>query len=86
VDLLIFTDSREHLNTLVEGLIQFVEYVHIDFNLKKWRILIHNAGKIIIPPLLSPDASNIEQEVEVCNIKDMVKYLGVPLIQENYKR
>jgi hypothetical protein len=67
------------LNTLVGGLIQFIEYTHINFNPKKCRILIHNAGKVLIPPLLLPDANNIEQEVEVCNIKDTGKYIGVPL-------
>jgi hypothetical protein len=56
-----------------------MEYAHINFNPKKCRILIHNAEKILISPLLLPDANNIEQEVEVCNIKDTVKYLGVPL-------
>jgi hypothetical protein len=78
-DLLIFTDTRDHLNTLVDGLIDFMKYAHINFNPRKCGMLIHNAGKIMIPLLLLSDANNIEQEVEVCNIKDTIKYLGVPL-------
>jgi hypothetical protein len=35
--------------------------------------------KIIVSSLFLPDANNIEQEVEVCNIKDTIKYLGVPV-------
>jgi hypothetical protein len=69
-DLLIFADTREHLNILVEGFVQYMEYAHINFNPKKCKILIHNAEKILIPPLFLPDANNLEQEVEVCNIKD----------------
>jgi hypothetical protein len=56
-----------------------MRYANINFNPKKCRILIHNAEKILIPPLLLPDVNNIEVEVEVCNIKDAIKYLGVPL-------
>jgi hypothetical protein len=49
--LLVFADTREHLNILVEGLIQLMEYAYINFNSKKCRILIHKAEKIQIPPL-----------------------------------
>jgi hypothetical protein len=56
-----------------------MDYAHINFNPKKCRILIHNAEKISIPPLLLPDVEGNQQEVEVCGIKDIVKYLGVPL-------
>jgi hypothetical protein len=78
-DLLVFGDTREHLNILVEGLIQFMEYAHISFNPKKYKILIHNTEKITVQPLFLPDASNIEQEMEVCNIRDTIKYRGAPL-------
>jgi hypothetical protein len=78
-DLLIFANTRDHSNTLVEGLIQFMEYAHISFNPKKSKILIHNAEKILIPPLSLPDANGTEQEVQGCNIKDTIKYIGVPL-------
>jgi hypothetical protein len=78
-DLLVFADTREHLNKLVEGLIQFMEYAHISFNPKKCKILIHNAEKIMIPPLFLPDRNGKEQEVEICNLKEKIKYLGVPL-------
>jgi hypothetical protein len=74
-DLLIFSDTRYHLNQLVEALIQFMGYVHINFNPKKCRILTHNAEKISIPPLFLPDAERIHQEVGTCGIKDVVKYL-----------
>jgi hypothetical protein len=74
-DLLVFADTREHLKTLVEGLILFMEYTHIRFNPKKCKILIHNAEKITIPNLYLPDANGTEQVVEVC-----------PLVQESYKR
>jgi hypothetical protein len=53
-------------------------YAHINFNPKKCKILIHNAEEIQIPPLYLPDVESIEQVVEVCGIKDTVKYLGVP--------
>jgi tRNA A-37 threonylcarbamoyl transferase component Bud32 len=33
----------------------------------------------MIPPLLSPDAAGTEQEVEICNIKDTIKYLRMSL-------
>jgi hypothetical protein len=78
-DLLVFADTRDHLNTLVDGLIQFTEYAHIIFNPKKCKILIHKAEKILITPLSLQDANGTEQEVEVCNIKDTIKYVGVPL-------
>jgi hypothetical protein len=54
-----------------------MEYAHISFNPKKCKILTNKAEKFLIPPLLLSDANNIEQEVEVCNIKDTIKYLGV---------
>jgi hypothetical protein len=56
-----------------------MKYAHINFNPKKRRILIHNAEKIEIPRLFLPDAEGRQQTVEVCVIKDIVKYLGVPL-------
>jgi hypothetical protein len=55
-DLLNFSDTREHLNELIEELIQFMRYAHINFNPKKCRILIHNAEKLDISPVLLPDA------------------------------
>jgi hypothetical protein len=85
-DLLIFADTREHLNQLVEELIQFMGYAHINFNPKKCRILIRNAEKIGISPLWLP---NVKQELEVvenCGIKDVVKYLGVPLSTRKLKK
>jgi hypothetical protein len=42
---------------------------------KSAKILIHNAGKILISSLCLPDANGTEQEVEVCNIKDTIKCL-----------
>jgi hypothetical protein len=56
-----------------------MEYAHISFNPKKCKILIHNAEKIMIAALFLPDANKIEQEIEVCNIKDTIIYLGVSL-------
>jgi hypothetical protein len=50
-----------------------MEYAHISFDPKKCKILIHNAEKILIPPLSLPDANGTEQEVEVCNIKGTIK-------------
>jgi hypothetical protein len=67
------------LNILVDGLIQFMEYAHISFNSKKCTILIHNAEKIMITALFLPHTNKIEQEKEVCNIKDTIIYLGVSL-------
>jgi hypothetical protein len=78
-DLLIFSGTREHLNELLGGLTQFMEYAHINFNPKKCKILIHNAEKIMIPPLLLPYTEGNDQAVEVCGIKDTIKYLGVLL-------
>jgi hypothetical protein len=78
-DLLIFADTRDHLNQLIDALIQFMGYAHINFNPKKCRILIHNAEKIETPPLFLPDAEGNQKTVEVCGIKDIIKYLGVPL-------
>jgi hypothetical protein len=56
-----------------------MEYAHINFNPKKCKILIHNAEKILISKLSLPAANGTEQEVEVCNIKDTIKCLGVLL-------
>jgi hypothetical protein len=78
-DLLIFADTREHLNQLKEELIQFMGYAHINFNPKKCRILVHNAEKIEIPLLFLPEAKGELETVEECGIKDIIKYLGVPL-------
>jgi hypothetical protein len=78
-DLLIFSDTRDHLNQLVDALTQFMNYAQINFNPKKCRILVHNAEKIEIPPLFLPDAAGNQQTIEVCGIKDIIKYLGVPL-------
>jgi hypothetical protein len=85
-DLLIFADTREHLNTLVERLILFVEHAHISINPKKCKILIHNAEKIMISPLYLPDANGTEEEVEIGNIKDMIKYQGVPLSMKKLQK
>jgi hypothetical protein len=74
-DLLIFSGTIDHLNKLTEGLIQFMEYAHINFNPKKCKILIHNAEKVMILPLFLPDAEGNDQTVEECGIKDIVKYL-----------
>jgi hypothetical protein len=52
-----------------------MKYAHSYFNAKKCRIFIHSPEKILISPFFLPDANNIEQEVEVCNIKDTIKYL-----------
>jgi hypothetical protein len=81
-NLLVFADTIEHLNTLVEGLIQFMEYAHMNFNPKKCIILIHNAEKILIPPLLLPDGEGevtasrtLSLAVRVFNVSD---FLGPP--------
>jgi hypothetical protein len=78
-DLLIFADTKEHLNQLMEELTQFMNYAHINFNPRKCRILIHNAEKIQIAPTYLPNANGEMEEVEECGIKDTIKYLGVPL-------
>jgi hypothetical protein len=78
-ELLVFVNTREHLNKLVDGLIQFMEYAHINFNPKKCKILIRNAEKIVISSLFLPAENRMEQEMEVCNIKGTIKYLGIPL-------
>jgi hypothetical protein len=39
-DLLIFSDAREHLNILSDGLKDFMKYEHINFNPKKCKLLI----------------------------------------------
>jgi hypothetical protein len=56
-----------------------MEYARISFNPKKCKILIHNAEKIMILPLFLPYAAETEQEIEICNIKNTIKYLGVPI-------
>jgi hypothetical protein len=78
-DLLLFSDTKEHLNELIEELIQFMKYAHINFNPRKCRILIHNAEKLGIAPVVLPNAKGELEEVEECGIKGTVKYLGVPL-------
>jgi hypothetical protein len=55
-----------------------MKYANMSFNPKKCKMLVHNAEKIIIPPLFLPDAEGNEQEVGICNIKDTIKYLGGP--------
>jgi hypothetical protein len=78
-DLLVFADTREHMNQLIGELIQFMGYAHTNFNPKKCRILVHNAEKIEILPLFLPDAQGEQKTVEVCGIKDILKYIGAPI-------
>jgi hypothetical protein len=78
-DILIFSDTKEHLNRLTEGLISYMNYSHINFNTKKCKILLHNSDKVTRVQIQLPDAGGNVTDVETCNIKDVNKYLVILL-------
>jgi hypothetical protein len=78
-DILIFSDTIEHLNLLTDMLIDCVNYAHINFNPKKFKLLIHKTHKDTIVPIQLPDAKEDLTDMEICNIEDIVKHLSVQL-------
>jgi hypothetical protein len=78
-DLLIFTESKENLNELASVLITFMEFTKISFNPSKCKLIINNPTGEIIPELTLPNEFGEEKVVEVCDAKQTVKYLRVPL-------
>jgi hypothetical protein len=78
-DLLVFADTREHLNIFVDELEDFVKYAHINFNLTKCKLLVHNQEKELIIKVQLPNEKGELQDVGICGIKKTVKYFGIPL-------
>jgi hypothetical protein len=62
-DLLILTNTREHLNTLTDGFEEFMKYAHIKFNLKQGKMLVHNPDKKEVISVQLSDAKKVYSNV-----------------------
>jgi hypothetical protein len=78
-DLLLFADSRDGLNHLIDITCDFMSFAHINFNPDKCRIMQFNPSSSIDVDFLLPDDQNNLIPVKACNANEIVKYLGVPL-------
>jgi hypothetical protein len=78
-DLLVFADIRNHMNILVDRFEDFMKYEHINFNPNKCKILIHNPEKEMIVQVQLPNEKGELQDIGICGIKNIIKYLGVTL-------
>jgi hypothetical protein len=78
-DLLIFSDNRQNLNILIDAVCDFMSFARISFNPEKCRIIVYNPSKELLSPVFLPNEERLLKEVQVCNVDDTVKYLGVPL-------
>jgi hypothetical protein len=56
-----------------------MKFANINFNPDKCKLIINNPGNKLIPQLTLPDENGEEKQVEICDIRQTVKYLGVPL-------
>jgi hypothetical protein len=70
---------KEDLSLLTDTLIDCMNYAHINFNHKKFKLIIHKTDKESIVPIQFPGSEEDLTDVETCNIKDIVKHLSVPL-------
>jgi hypothetical protein len=78
-DLLVYIDTREDMNTGLDGLEDLMKYAHINFNLKIFNLWIHNPEKETIRSVKLPNEKGERQDVGICSMKDTFKYLGVTL-------
>jgi hypothetical protein len=78
-DLLIFSESKNNLNKLVDALDTFMRFAGIRFNPDKCKIIVNNASNQLITELTLPDEFNNQKVVEICEANQTVKYLGVQL-------
>jgi hypothetical protein len=67
------------LNSVIDGLVNYINYANIKFNSKKCKLLIHNPNKRFIATNKLSDSEGNLSDIEECNIKVIVKYLGVHL-------
>jgi hypothetical protein len=54
-DLLIFTESRNNLNSIADAIVVFMKYAKINFNSDKCRLIIHKQDRSIEVPFLLED-------------------------------
>jgi hypothetical protein len=64
--LLVFADAREHLNILVDELEDFMKYAHLNFNHKKFKLLVHNLEKELMVKAQLPNEKEELQDVGIC--------------------
>jgi hypothetical protein len=72
-DLLLFADTKEHLNMLIDVITEFMRYARIAFNSSKCRLFIHNPHHEDIAVTFLPYINNEEVRGKVCRLKDTVK-------------
>jgi hypothetical protein len=78
-DLLLFSNTRNGLNQLIDVTCNFMSFAHINFNPDKCRIIKYDPSPLIDADFLLPNENNEQVPVKVCEANELVKYLGVPL-------
>jgi hypothetical protein len=78
-DLLLFSDTRNGLNHLIDITCDFMTFAHINFNPNKCRIIKYDPSPLVDAEFLLPNENNEMTPVKICEANEIVKYLGVPL-------
>ncbi|GMO19738.1 MAG: hypothetical protein Ta2E_10790 [Mycoplasmoidaceae bacterium] len=78
-DLLIFSKVNQEMKTIMRAVEDFMDYARILFNPKKCKIILNNPNKEYVEKIALKDEDGNYEEMEILELKDAIKYLGVPL-------
>jgi hypothetical protein len=76
-DLLLFANSKENIDHLIDGVITYMNYAQININPDKCKILVYNRNEEVDPDFTLPDAQGILQALDRVEINEVFRYLGV---------
>ncbi|GMO18120.1 MAG: hypothetical protein Ta2E_09230 [Mycoplasmoidaceae bacterium] len=78
-DLLIYSRGNEEMKTLMKVVEDYMNYATISFDRSKCKIILNNPQRNHIEKISLKNENGSYEEVEILELKDALKYLGVPL-------
>jgi hypothetical protein len=78
-DLLLFANSKENMNHLIDGVITYMNYAQININPDKCKFLVYNRNGEVDADFTLPHAQGVLQALDRVEIDEVFRYLGVPV-------
>jgi hypothetical protein len=78
-DLLFFSNSKENMSMLADGMVTFMKYAQINLNPDKCRILVYDPYEDLPTDFTLPDEYGNLRAIERIETNEVFKYLGVPV-------
>jgi hypothetical protein len=76
-DLLLFANSKENMDHLIDGMITYMNYAQININPDKCKILVYDRSGEVNVDFTLPDAERVLQPLDRVEIDEVFRYIGV---------